>query len=70
MRKYVSVAMLGVVFGLFRLLRRTARGPRDKRLALSWLGWGVGTSLTCGSIRARSRRVARRPGVETAPRQP
>lgn len=32
------------------LLRSTARGPRDWRLALLWLGWAVSLVLALGTV--------------------
>jgi hypothetical protein len=57
MRKYLDVAIIGSGLGLIRLLGRSARGPRNLRLAFSWIGWGVGTAVAVGTVRSRSRRA-------------
>lgn len=59
MRKYVTAAMFGTALGLTRLAWRTTRGPRDTRLALSWIAWACAAAMTADTIRTRSRRAGR-----------
>lgn len=58
MRKYLfSGAVIGSAFGLIGLVRSTARGPRDTRLALNWAGWAIGMAIAVGSLREKSRQI-------------
>ena len=51
MRKYLFNAnLLGAVFGAVSIGRMTARGPRDWRLALLWLSWGITVALAVGAV--------------------
>ncbi|MEY4997897.1 MAG: hypothetical protein RLY59_1301 [Actinomycetota bacterium] len=46
MRKFLfNASVLGALFGGFTALRATLRGPRDWRLILVWLGWGISLAL-------------------------
>jgi len=58
-RKYLfSGVLVSGVLGAIRLARRTAKGPRDARLALDAAAWALGTAVAIGSLRERSRRMA------------
>ena len=45
----------GALFGGFSALRATARGPRDWRLILVWLGWGISVALAVADVVAESK---------------
>ncbi len=56
MRKFLfNASILGAVFGGISALRATFRGPRDWRLILVWLGWGISVALAVADVVAESR---------------
>ncbi|MEY4102573.1 MAG: hypothetical protein RIR88_707 [Actinomycetota bacterium] len=56
MRKFLfNAGMLGAIFGGITALRATLRGPRDWRLILVWLGWGISVALAVADVVASSR---------------
>ena len=51
MRKYLfNTNVLGAIFGGFAALRETIRGPRDWRVILMWIGWGISVALAVGTV--------------------
>ena len=51
MRKFLfNASVLGALFGGFTALRATLRGPRDWRLILVWLGWGISGALAVADV--------------------
>jgi len=51
MRKFVfSSAMIGVVAGGWNTVQATRNGPRDWRLVLLWLGWGLSAASAIGTV--------------------
>lgn len=51
MRKFIlSSAMIGVVAGGWNTLQATRSGPRDWRLVLLWLGWGLSAAVAIGTV--------------------
>ena len=51
MRKFIfSTAMIGVVAGGWHTLQATRSGPRDWRLVLLWLGWGLSAAVAIGTV--------------------
>lgn len=51
MRKFLfNTSVLGALFGGFTALRATLRGPRDWRLILVWLGWGISVALAVADV--------------------
>lgn len=51
MRKFLfNASVLGAIFGGFTALRATLRGPRDWRLILVWLGWGISVALAVADV--------------------
>lgn len=51
MRKFFfNASVLGALFGGFTALRATLRGPRDWRLILVWLGWGISLALAIADV--------------------
>ncbi|BAU98790.1 MULTISPECIES: hypothetical protein [Aurantimicrobium] len=51
MRKFLfNASVLGALFGGFTALRATLRGPRDWRLILVWLGWGISVALAVADV--------------------
>ena len=51
MRKFLfNGAVIGALFGVIGNIQATRKGPRDWRLLLSWLGWGITAALAIGSV--------------------
>ncbi|MDH6533268.1 hypothetical protein M2119_001505 [Aurantimicrobium minutum] len=51
MRKFIfNASVLGAIFGGFSALRATLRGPRDWRLILVWVGWGISLALAIADV--------------------
>ncbi|MBK5239367.1 MAG: hypothetical protein JJE28_09720, partial [Actinomycetales bacterium] len=43
-------SVLGAIFGGITALRETIRGPRDWRVILIWIGWGISVALAVGAV--------------------
>lgn len=57
MRKFLfNTAVLGAIFGGISALRATLRGPRDWRLILVWIGWGISVALAIGNVIEENKR--------------
>ncbi|MGO4784175.1 hypothetical protein [Cryobacterium sp. W22_MBD10_FK3] len=51
MRKFLfSTAMISVVVGGWHILQATRSGPRDWRLVLTWIGWGLSVAVAVGNV--------------------
>ena len=51
MRKFLfSGAMISALFGGASTLRATQKGPRDWRLLLQWLIWGLTVAIAVGTV--------------------
>lgn len=51
MRKYIlSGAVISAALGAVSIVRTTRQGPRDWRLALAWLGWGISVAIAVGNV--------------------
>jgi len=51
MRKFLfNSAMIGVVTGGWNIVQATRHGPRDWRLLLTWLGWGLSVAVAVGNV--------------------
>jgi hypothetical protein len=51
MRKFLfSTQFLGAVFGGWSTLQATRQGPRDWRLVLMWLSWGLSVAIAVGTV--------------------
>lgn len=51
MRKFIfSTSVLGAVFGGWGTLQQTLRGPRDWRLILMWISWGLTVAVAVGTV--------------------
>jgi len=51
MRKYIlNMAVLGAAAGVIGAIRQTARGPRDWKLVLVWVGWGIDVAIAVGTV--------------------
>ncbi|HWL02684.1 MAG TPA: hypothetical protein VNQ52_09985 [Microbacteriaceae bacterium] len=51
MRSYIfNPAVIGAVAGVIPAIRQSVRGPRDWRLALVWVGWGINVAIAVGTV--------------------
>ena len=56
MRKFLfSSGVLTSVFSAVGLVKATRSGPRDWRLALMWVGWGVTVAIAVGTVLEQAR---------------
>lgn len=62
MRKYLfNGAVIGAVTSSWGIIQATRNGPRDWRLALMWLGWGISLTLAIASVREEAKERALEP---------
>ncbi|MEF2975862.1 hypothetical protein [Subtercola sp. YIM 133946] len=51
MRKFIfNSSIIGAVASGFAVIQTTRKGPRDWRLLLMWLSWGLSIALAVGSV--------------------
>lgn len=51
MRKYIlNGAVLGAAFSAVGVINATRTGPRDWRLALMWVSWGINVAIAVGTV--------------------
>ena len=51
MRKYIlNSSIIGAVIGGFSAVQTTRKGPRDWRLILMWVSWGLTVAIAAGTI--------------------
>ncbi|MEO7147408.1 MAG: hypothetical protein ABIW81_02595 [Terrimesophilobacter sp.] len=51
MRKFIfSGTFLSAVFGGYTMVKATKNGPRDWRLVLMWVSWGLTVAIAVGSV--------------------
>ena len=51
LRKFIfSGTMLNAVVGGWGALQTTRKGPRDWRLILMWVSWGLSVAIAVGSV--------------------
>lgn len=56
MRKFIfSSSVISAIFGGWSVLQTTRRGPRDWRLLLMWLSWGISLAIAVGTVVDESR---------------
>lgn len=49
-RKYIfNFSVLSSLFGAVGLAKTTAQGPRDWRLILMWIAWGLNVAIAVGT---------------------
>ncbi|MBO9577661.1 MAG: hypothetical protein J7480_02685 [Microbacteriaceae bacterium] len=59
MRRYIlNAAVLGAVAGVVPAIRQSIHGPKDWRLALVWVGWGINVAIAVGTV-VEQNRIAR-----------
>ena len=51
MRKFLfNTSVLSAAFGVFGLVQATRKQPRDWRLALMWVSWGLTVAIAVGTV--------------------
>lgn len=51
MRKFLfNTSLISAVFGGWGNVQATRKGPRDWRLALAWVAWGLTVAIAVGTI--------------------
>ncbi len=51
MRRFLfNTSILGALFGVFGVAQATRRGPRDWRLILMWISWGLTVAIAVGTV--------------------
>ena len=51
MRKFIfNGAVIGAAFSAVGVINATRHGPRDWRLALMWVSWGISVAIAIGSV--------------------
>jgi len=51
MRKYIfSGTVLSALFGGLSTVQASRKGPRDWRLALMWISWGLTVAIAVGTV--------------------
>jgi hypothetical protein len=50
-RKFIfNFSVLSSLFGAVGLAKTTAQGPRDWRLILMWIAWGLNVAIAVGTV--------------------
>lgn len=50
-RKFLfNGSFLAAVFGAWSVVQTTRKGPRDWRVILMWVSWGISLALAIGSV--------------------
>ncbi|GAA3610770.1 hypothetical protein LG314_09615 [Agrococcus terreus] len=58
MRKYLfNAGVISALTSAIPVVKSTRTGPRDWRLALLWVSWGVGVALAIGAVAQREEAV-------------
>ncbi|HXH35515.1 MAG TPA: hypothetical protein VNJ54_14110 [Plantibacter sp.] len=58
MRKYLfNGSMISAVFGGISALQATRQGPRDWKLILLWLSWGISLALAISTVLDESKQA-------------
>lgn len=59
MRKFVfNTSILSAIVGGWSTLQTTRSGPRDWRLVLMWISWGITVAIAIGSVSQDSKDLA------------
>ena len=55
-RKFIfNFTVLSTLFGAVGLAKTTATGPRDWRLILMWIAWGLNVAIAVGTVAERAK---------------
>lgn len=56
MRKFIfNFSVLSALFGAVGLVRTTTTGPRDWRLILMWIAWGINVAIAVGTVAEKAK---------------
>jgi hypothetical protein len=59
MRKYLfNGAIIGSVVGGWAVVQTTRNGPRDWKLALSWISWALTLAIAIGTVKEESAKAS------------
>ncbi len=51
MRKFLfNASVVSALFGVIGVVQSTRRGPRDWRLVLAWVSWGLTVAIAIGTV--------------------
>lgn len=51
MRRFLfNTSIISALFGVFGVVQSTRRGPRDWRLILAWISWGLTVAIAVGTV--------------------
>ncbi len=51
MRKFLfNGSMISAIFGAWGVVQTTRKGPRDWRLVLMWISWGLSVAIAVGTV--------------------
>ncbi|MET0302469.1 MAG: hypothetical protein ABW040_00330 [Microbacteriaceae bacterium] len=51
MRKFIfNSSVVSALFGAVGVLKTTKEGPRDWRLILMWISWGITVAIAVGTV--------------------
>jgi hypothetical protein len=50
-RRFIfNTSVLGSLFGIFGVIQSSRKGPRDWRLLLAWISWGLTVAIAVGTV--------------------
>lgn len=51
MRRFLfNTSIISSLFGVIGVVQSTRRGPRDWRLVLAWVSWGLTVAIAVGTV--------------------
>jgi hypothetical protein len=51
MRRFLfNTSIISSLFGVIGVVQSTRRGPRDWRLVLAWISWGLTVAIAVGTV--------------------
>ena len=51
MRRFLfNTSVISSLFGVIGVVQSTRRGPRDWRLVLAWISWGITVAIAVGTV--------------------
>ena len=57
MRRFIfNTSVISALFGIFGVSQATRKGPRDWRIALMWISWGLTVAIAVGTVIEDSKR--------------
>lgn len=55
-RRFIfNTSILSALFGVWGVVQATRKGPRDWRLVLLWISWGITVAVAVGTVIEQSR---------------